>query len=94
VVPLTDEPPKVITVEDAPLHNTSLAGCVTDGEGLTVMVKVFDGPVQVTPPFKILGVTVIVAVMGNELVLIALNEVILPVPVDASPMAMLLLAHE
>ena len=33
-----------------PLHNTWLPGCPTVGVGFTVIVKVIDGPVQVTPP--------------------------------------------
>lgn len=34
----------------SPLHTTALAGTVTIGVGLTVIVKVLEVPVQVTPP--------------------------------------------
>jgi hypothetical protein len=50
------------------------------------MVKVFAVPLQ---PF-IVGVTVTIAVIGEELLLNAVNEGILPVPLAASPMEVVL----
>ena len=49
------------------------------------MVKVFVGPVQFTPPLLNVGVTTMVATTGADPVLTAVNEAMLPVPEDASP---------
>ena len=48
-------------------------------------MKVFDGPTQVTPPLVKLGVTVIVAICGIAVLLIAVKLAILPVPAAANP---------
>jgi hypothetical protein len=74
----------------APLHLTWSAGSLTWPLGLTVMVKVWGVPAQ---PSKE-GVTVIVAVTGAVPVLVAVNEAMLPLPLAASPMLVLLLVHE
>jgi hypothetical protein len=66
-----------------------LAGAVTVGVGLTVMVKVCTAPLH---PLAV-GVTVIVAVTGVVPVLIALKDGMLPVPLAASPMDGLLLVQ-
>lgn len=58
--------------------------------GFTVMVKVTGVPVQVVPPLVKLGVTVIVAVTGAVPVLVAVNEAILPVPLAARPIEVVL----
>ena len=60
VVPETGEPPKITAAEFAPLHIAGKKGGVTEGVGLTVIVNVFDIPVQ---PSKV-GVTVMVAEIG------------------------------
>ena len=60
------------------------------GRGLTVMMKVFDGPLQLTEPLVMVGVTVMVAIAGAVPVFIATNAGILPVPVAPSPMLVLL----
>ena len=39
------------------------------------------------------GVTVIVAVIGDDVVFVAVNEAISPVPLAASPIAVLLFVH-
>jgi hypothetical protein len=59
---------------------------LTVGVGFTVMVNVLDGPVHVTFPAVVnLGVTVTVAVTGELVVLTAVNEPMLPVPLAARP---------
>ena len=55
------------------------------GSGFTLMVKVFDGPLQLVPPLVKVGVTVMVAMTGLDPVLVVVNEGILPVPEAASP---------
>ena len=44
-------PPKLTAAVEEPWHNVWLATAFTVGVGLTVMVKVFGVPVQVTPAF-------------------------------------------
>ena len=55
--------------------------------GLTVIVKFLLAPVH--PPFA--GVTVMVAVTGDMLLLTAVNEAIFPLPLLAKPMEVVLL---
>jgi hypothetical protein len=57
--------------------------------GLTVMVKVCGVPEQVGEKPSV-GVTVIVAVIGVVPLLVALKVAILPVPLAAKPIAVLL----
>jgi hypothetical protein len=70
-----------------------LAGSTTCAVGLTVIVKVSAGPTQLTEPFVKVGVTVIVALIGEVPVLVAVNELMLPVPFAPRPMAVLLFDH-
>ena len=56
-------------------------------------MKDFEVPTQLTPPLVKVGTTVIVAVIGVEPKLVAVNELILPVPEAASPIAVLLLVQ-
>ena len=85
VLPVT-VPLKVIALVVAPLQMVILAGVVTVGVGLTVMVNVFVGPVQnVVPVSKYRGVTVIVATIAAVVVLVVVNELISPVPLAGSP---------
>jgi hypothetical protein len=65
------------------------ATVLTVAVGLTVMVKVVEVPVQVTPPFEKEGVTVIVAVIGELVLFIAVKDGIPPVPPDARPILLL-----
>jgi hypothetical protein len=57
------------------------------------MVKVFEGPVQLTDPLVKVGVTVIVAVIGELPVFVAVKDAILPDPLAASPMLVVLFVH-
>lgn len=91
-VPVTG-PVKFIALVVAPLHKTWLATAFTDGVGFTVMVKLIAGPVQVTPPAVNTGVTVIVATTGALVILVAVKLPILPVPLAASPMLVVLLVQ-
>ena len=63
------------------LQNTPLAGWLTSGSGFTVIVNVIAVPGQ---PFAE-GVTVIVEMTGAAVLLIPVNEGILPVPLAANP---------
>ena len=89
VVPAT-APAKVIAVVVAPLHSVWLATAFTVGVGLTVIVNVIGAPVQVTPPFVNVGVTVIVATCGVVPGFVAVKLAMLPVPLAARPMLVLL----
>ena len=68
-----------------PLHFVWSAGLVIVGVGVTVMTKETGVPGQ---PLAV-GVTSIVPVIGVSVVLVAVNEVIFPVPLIAKPMAAL-----
>ena len=50
-----------------------------------MIVNTCEGPSQLIPLNEYDGTTVIVAVTGTLLVFTAVNEAMLPVPVDASP---------
>jgi hypothetical protein len=67
-----------------------LAIAFTDGVGFTVIVKLTGVPVQ---PDADDGVTVMVAVIGAAVALVAVKLGILPVPEAASPIAVLLLVQ-
>jgi hypothetical protein len=73
----------------APLHTTWLPTALTAAVGFTVIVKVLETPVQLTVPAVKMGVTVMVAVIGAVVVLLAVKAAILPVPEAANPMASL-----
>ena len=81
---------KLMAVVEDPLHTVWLATVFTVGIGLTVIVNVLPVPVQVVPALVKAGVTVIVAVTGLLVVLVATNAGILPVPLAAKPMELLL----
>ena len=83
-----------VTESIEPLHTTWLAGGFICPLGLTVMVKVFVGPVQVIPPKAKAGVTTIVAINGKLLVFTATKEGIFPVPFAARPMVEALFVQE
>ena len=61
------------------------AGSLTWAEGFIVKEKVSAGPVQLTPPFVNVGVTVIRADEGLVLLFIAVKAGILTVPLAARP---------
>ena len=83
-------PVKFTAVVDAPLHNDWFDTAFTVGVGLTVIVNVVAVPVQVTPPFVKDGVTVMVAVTADAVAFVAVKEPILPVPMAASPIEVVL----
>ena len=88
------EPPSVYTilVIDVPLDivcDVLPEVKVIVGVGFTFIVYKLDAPI----PNPVVGVTVIVAVIGNSVVFIAVNEAISPVPEDGRPIAELLLVH-
>jgi hypothetical protein len=85
VVPLT-APLKATAVVAAPLQTDWLETVFTVGVGLTVIVKVVAVPGQ--PAFT--GVTVIVAVTGDVVLLVAVKDAISPVPLAARPIDVVL----
>ena len=76
------------------LQTTWLDGWSVCPVGFTVMVKVFDDPVQEISELVKVGVTTIEATTGVVPVLMAVNEMIFPVPLEARPMLDLSLVHE
>ena len=62
--------------------------------GFTVTLKVVSVPVQEPPALVKVGITVIVAVTGLDVVFVAVNEAILPVPAEGRPMVELSFVHE
>jgi hypothetical protein len=94
VVPPELDVAKGIADVAVPAHTTTELGWFTCGVGFTTIVNVFAGPVQFTPPFEKVGVTVNVPVTGAEVELLATNDAILPVPVAEIPIVGLLFDHE
>lgn len=86
-VPATGPLKAWVTV--APAHTVWFATAFTDGIGFTVMVNVIGVPGQVTPLLKF-GVTVMVATCGVVPALLATKLAILPAPLAARPMLVLL----
>lgn len=70
-----------------PAHTVWLAIAFTAGVGFTVIVKLTAVPVQADGDE---GVTVMVAVIGAAVILVAVKLAILPVPDAAKPIAVLL----
>jgi len=79
--------PNVTAVVAVPAQIVWLATALTVGLGFTVMVKVVEAPVQVTPAFVKEGVTVMVATTGAVPAFRVVNEAMLPVPLAARPIA-------
>jgi hypothetical protein len=67
-----------------------LTGAVTIGAGLTVILNVTGLPEHAPE----IGVTVIVEVIAVDVVLVAINEGIFPVPLPAKPVAVLSFTQE
>ena len=82
-----------VTEVASPWHFTWSKGWITCPDGLTVMVKLLGGPAQLVPPLVNVGVTVMVAITGQVVVLRAVNDAILPLPFDAKPMLVVVLSH-
>lgn len=89
-VPATDPLKVCVTVD--PAHTTWLATGLTVGIGFTVMVNVIGVPGQVTVLLKF-GVTVMVATCGTLVALVATKLAILPAPLAARPILVLLLVQ-
>lgn len=79
-------PLNVTAVVVALLHSVWLETAVTEGVGLTVIIKFCGVPAQ---PFAV-GVTVIVAVTAALVLLVAVNAAILPEPLAARPIEVVL----
>ena len=75
-----------------PLHSTWLPGSggLITGVGFTVIVNVTGLPVQLTPALVNVGVTVTVATTGALVGFVATKAPILPMPLEARPMLVLL----
>ena len=67
---------------------------VRTGVGLTVMVNVFDVPIQLAGGFDNVGVTIIVATTGAVPVLVAVKERISPEPEAGIPIPGWSFVHE
>ena len=78
-----------MSVVEVPSHRSWLFGCVISGVGFTVIANILAGPGQ---PFTI-GLTIILAITGTPVLLIALNDAILPQPLAAKPIEVLLLVQ-
>ena len=83
-------PENTIAVVVPPSQSAWLAITFTVGVGFTVIVNVIAVPVQ---PFAVVGVTVIVAVIGAAVLLVAVKLGIFPWPLAASPILVLLLVQ-
>ena len=83
VPPLLNE--EKLTTTLLPLQFVILFGWSTCPVGLTVIVNVFDTPLQTVLPPENEGVTVIVAIIGVFVVFIAVNVGMFPLPEAASP---------
>ena len=77
---------KVTSAVEVLLHTTWLVGGFTWAVGFTVIVNVLVKPVHEVPPLVKVGVTTMVAVTGVVPVFNAVKAAILPVPLDARPM--------
>lgn len=84
---------KGIANEAVPAQRTTELGWFTCAVGLTVIVIVLVGPVQLIPPFSKVGVTVIVVLIGALVLLIAVKTDRFPLPGVVNPTAALLLVH-
>jgi hypothetical protein len=84
-------PDKLKRFEVEPLHKIWFDGAITVGLGLIVIKNVLLAPLHVIPPPVYCDNTEIVDVIGDVPELLAVNEDILPTPVDPRPMLTLLL---
>ena len=87
------DPVKFTGTVDVPPHTTCHGTQLTDGVGLTVMVKVVPVPWHKVLPSPNDGRTVMVATIGIAVWLAAINGTVFPVPEPASPMDVLLLVQ-
>ena len=85
MVPGTN-PEKLIAFVENWWHRAWFATAFTVGVGFTVMLNEVELPVQVSPALVKAGVIVTVAVTGEFVVFVAVNEEISPVPAAPRPM--------
>ena len=93
MVPPEEVVEKVTWVVVALWQTVWLAGWLTCAEGLTVMVNEVVGPSQVTDVCSKWGVTVMVATTSEVQLLVAVNELMSPLPEAASPIDGVLLTQ-
>lgn len=86
-------PLKWIAAVDEPLHNTWSDTAFTVAIGFTVIVNEIGVPVHVIPALVYIGVTVIVADIAFVWLFTVVNDGILPMPLAANPMEVLLLVQ-
>ena len=89
-------PPLVVVNETAPVlpaQNVWVPGLFTCPVGLIYIVNVLVDPTQLVPPFVNVGVTTMTPDIGAVPALVAENEMF-PVPLAASPIAVLVFVHE
>ena len=75
------------------LQITTSAGSTTPGVGLTLIVILWVKPLHVSPACAYSGVTRMVPVTREELVFVAVNAPIFPVPFATNPMEVVLFVH-
>ena len=80
---------KVMGAVVAPLQTCWFSSCEISGDALTVMVNVLGAPGQLLA----VGVTVMVAITGEELSFTAIKDGISPVPFTGRPIDGLLFIH-
>ena len=80
--------------EVSPPHKIWSKICSTWAVGLTVIVKVSDGPSQLIPLFVYVGVTVMFEIMALLNELAPVNAEISPFPDAATPVVVLSFVHE
>ena len=85
----TGDPVNTAATVIALLHTTWSAMILTDGVGFTVIENTRDVPAQLFDK----GVTVIIAVTGTFVRLVATKELMVPEPLAARPIAVVLLAQ-
>ncbi len=93
VVPPVEVVEKVTWLVVALWQTVWLVGWSTCAEGLTVMVNEVVGPSHVTELCSKWGVTVMVATTGEVPLLVAVNELMSPLPEAASPIDGVLLTQ-
>ena len=92
-VPITF-PEKFIAAVKELLQTTWSTGFKTVGFGLTVMLNDWGVPEQVSPAFKLLGVTVTVPEIAAFVAFVVVNDGIFPVDAAPSPIAEFVLVQE
>lgn len=87
-------PVKFIVLDKDPLHNVKFEGAITEGVGKTSIVKLVLLPMQVVPPLVNCDVTVTVELLIVVAVFVAVNGMIVPLPVVPIPTVVLLFVQE